>query len=284
MNGLFISFEGVDGSGKTTQIQRLNAYVMAQGRNALVTREPGGTSAGLVIRELLLHGIASFPSLAVLGASDVVEHGSDLNDKAEALLYAADRAQHVDEVIRPALERGDVVLCDRYVDSSLAYQSGGRELRNSKILDISTWATDGLMPRRTYLLDMDPAVSHKRLEHQLDRIEVEGAGFQNRTRERFLELAQNDPERYLVIDANQSVEDIWQIIQTDYDALVAGDTVAGDTVAADGAASAADADADAHAGIDGDETADSQLRTDPAPQMQDEPQPGQGIQHAEVGE
>ncbi|MFT8357045.1 MAG: dTMP kinase [Bifidobacterium aquikefiri] len=223
MNGLFITFEGVDGSGKTTQLQRLNAYVMSLGRNALVTREPGGTSAGLVIRELLLHGISSFPSLAVLGASDVVEHGSDLNDKAEALLYAADRAQHVNEVIRPALDRGDVVLCDRYIDSSLAYQAGGRELRDSKILDISTWATDGLMPRRTYLMDMDPAESHKRLEHQLDRIEVEGSDFQNRTRERFLELAQGDPQRYLIIDANQSVEAIWQIVHDDFDALIAQD-------------------------------------------------------------
>lgn len=226
MNGLFISFEGVDGSGKTTQLEKLNAYVMSTGRNALVTREPGGTSAGLVIRELLLHGISSFPSLAVLGASDVVEHGSDLSDKAEALLYAADRAQHVNEVIKPALDRGDVVLCDRYIDSSLAYQAGGRELKNSKILDISMWATDGLMPTRTYLLDMDPQESHKRLDHQLDRIEVEDSDFQNRTRERFLELAQADPQRYCVIDASQSVDDIWHVIQHDYDSLIstAGDT------------------------------------------------------------
>lgn len=239
MNGLFISFEGVDGSGKTTQLQRLNAYVMSQGRNALITREPGGTATGLVIRELLLHGISSFPSLAVLGASDVVEHGADLSDKAEALLYAADRAQHVHEVIRPALDRGDVVLCDRYIDSSLAYQAGGRELRDSKILDISTWATDGLMPRRTYLLDMDPEESHKRLEHQLDRIEVEGADFQNRTRERFLELAHDDPQRYLIIDASQPVDDIWQIIQKDFDALAAGDEATGEAADAAPATSAA---------------------------------------------
>ena len=125
MQGIFISFEGVDGVGKTTQVERLRAYVEAQGRECVVTREPGGTVLGVAIRELLLGGVEG---------SD-----ADIAPRAEALLFAADRAQHVAEVIRPALERGAVVITDRYLDSSLAYQAGGRELTAGEIRDLSMW-------------------------------------------------------------------------------------------------------------------------------------------------
>ena len=129
MQGIFISFEGVD--GKTTQVERLRAYVEAQGRECVVTREPGGTVLGVAIRELLLGGVEG---------SD-----ADIAPRAEALLFAADRAQHVAEVIRPALERGAVVITDRYLDSSLAYQAGGRELTAGEIRDLSMWATCELL-------------------------------------------------------------------------------------------------------------------------------------------
>ena len=127
MSGLFVSFEGVDGVGKTTQVERLHAYLEAQGRTVVVTREPGGTALGKAIRQLLLHGVDG-------GAVDIAP-------RAEALLFAADRAQHVAETIRPALERGEVVITDRYLDSSLAYQAGGRELTPEEIRSLSMWAT-----------------------------------------------------------------------------------------------------------------------------------------------
>ncbi|MCH4160065.1 MAG: dTMP kinase [Bifidobacterium sp.] len=220
MAGLFISFEGVDGVGKTTQVNRLRAYALSQGQHPLLTREPGGTPVGLAIRELVLHGIAAFPSFAVAGGSDVVDESEDLSPRTEALLYAADRAQHVSQMIRPALERDELVISDRYVDSSLAYQAGGRELTIDDVRALSAWATGGLMPRRTYLLDMDPALSHARLQHQLDRLEVEGDAFQQRTRQEFLKLAEAEPERFLVLDASQTVDDVWQTIQHDFDKLL----------------------------------------------------------------
>lgn len=178
MSGLFVSFEGVDGVGKTTQVERLHAYLEAQGRTVVVTREPGGTALGKAIRQLLLHGVDG-------GAVDIAP-------RAEALLFAADRAQHVAETIRPALERGEVVITDRYLDSSLAYQAGGRELTPEEIRSLSMWATNNLLPDRTYLLDMDPALSHHRLEHAEDRMELAGDDFQSRTRQAFLDLAAAD--------------------------------------------------------------------------------------------
>ena len=200
MQGIFISFEGVDGVGKTTQVERLRAYVEAQGRECVVTREPGGTVLGVAVRKLLLGGIEG---------SD-----ADIAPRAEALLF--DRAQHVVEVIRPALERGAVVITDRYLDSSLAYQAGGRELTADEIRDLSMWATCGLLPNRTYLLDLDPAQSHARLQHDEDRMESAGDDFQNRTRQAFLDLAKAESQRFRVIDASQSIEEVWLHIQSDF--------------------------------------------------------------------
>ena len=139
MTGLFISFEGVDGVGKTTQVERLRDYLEAAGREVVVTREPGGTALGGSLRQLLLRE-----------PGDAAEaDGTDIAPRAEALIFAADRAQHVAEVVRPALERGAVVITDRYLDSSLAYQAGGRELTADDVRGLSMWATGGLMPVRT---------------------------------------------------------------------------------------------------------------------------------------
>ncbi|PJM75777.1 dTMP kinase [Bifidobacterium simiarum] len=219
MAGLFVSFEGVDGVGKTTQVERLRQYLESRGRTVLVTREPGGTPLGATLRRLLLRNVA--------------EDAADIAPRAEALIFAADRAQHVAETIRPALARGEVVITDRYLDSSLAYQAGGRELTAKEIRDLSMWATNGLLPARTYLLDMDPAASHARLQHDEDRMESAGDDFQNRTRRAFLDLAADEPDRFRVIDAAQTVETVWERIREDIDRLIDGliDGSAGETSA-----------------------------------------------------
>ncbi|PJM72386.1 dTMP kinase [Bifidobacterium primatium] len=206
MAGLFISFEGVDGVGKTTQVERLRQYLESRDRTVLVTREPGGTPLGATLRRLLLGNVA--------------DDAADIAPRAEALIFAADRAQHVAETIRPALERDEVVITDRYLDSSLAYQAGGRELTAKEIRDLSLWATNNLLPVRTYLLDMDPAASHARLQHDEDRMESAGDDFQNRTRRAFLDLAEAEPERFRVIDAAQPIETVWTQIRVDIDDLL----------------------------------------------------------------
>lgn len=202
-DGVFISFEGVDGAGKTTQVERLAQFWQERGREVVVTREPGGTSLGKRIRELLL-----------------ADPNETITPRAEALLFAADRAQHVEQIIRPALERGAIVITDRYLDSSLAYQSGGRELTADDVKHLSMWATNSLLPRRTYLLDIDPHVSHARLTHEEDRMESAGENFQQRTRRAFLQLAEADPERFLVIDATQTADAIGELICADSANLV----------------------------------------------------------------
>lgn len=215
MQGIFISFEGVDGAGKTTQAERLRAYIEARGRECVVTREPGGTALGVAIRRMLLHGVETDD----VGAADA---GADIAPRTEALLFAADRAQHVAEVVLPALRRGAVVVTDRYLDSSLAYQAGGRELTAADIRSLSMWATDGLLPKRTYLLDLDPERSHARLQHAEDRMEAAGDDFQRRTRAAFLDLAKDDPDRFRVIDAGQTIDEVWACVKADFDALAAG--------------------------------------------------------------
>ena len=197
--GLFISFEGVDGAGKTTQVNLLADYLRALGREVVVTREPGGTALGTQIRAMLL----------------TTNPDEEISPRTEALLFAADRAQHVSEVIRPALERGAVVITDRYLDSSLAYQSGGRELTADDIRTLSMWATNNLLPARTYLLDIDPRASHTRLEHAEARMESAGDAFQQRTSTAFLALAAVQPQRFCVSDAQQSVGEIAALICDD---------------------------------------------------------------------
>ena len=200
--GLFISFEGIDGVGKTTQVEALKKHLQSLGREVVVTREPGGTLLGKSLREILLHGSFVAP-------------------RTEALLFAADRAQHVAEVIRPAIQRGAVVITDRYIDSSLAYQAGGREFTIEDIQNLSEWATDSLWPNRTYLLDMQPEEAFKRLHRQQDRMESAGIDFARRTREAFLDLAQENEERYRVLDATCSVQSLADLISKDVNNLIA---------------------------------------------------------------
>lgn len=193
-SGTFITFEGGDGAGKTTQTKLLARWIASHtGREVVQTFEPGDTQAGRAIRELLLHG-------------------SNLDDRTEALLFAADRAQHAAEVLRPALARGAVVLCDRYIDSSVAYQSGGRELIESQITELSLWATQNLIPDLTVLLDMDPRQSANRIEGARDRMERESLEFHTAVRESFLAQARADESRYLIVDAVQEVVEIHELI------------------------------------------------------------------------
>lgn len=182
--GLFISFEGGDGAGKTTQSRALAEWIVARtGREVITTREPGGTELGRTLRELVLHG----------------EH---VDARTEALLYATDRAHHVASLIRPALDRGAVVLTDRYLDSSLAYQAGGRELSTEDVRWLQMWAVDGLIPHMTFLLDLDPAHLASRLTGAPDRLERAGSEFHRRTRAAFLDLALAEPQRWHVLDAS----------------------------------------------------------------------------------
>ncbi|WP_314685759.1 dTMP kinase [uncultured Bifidobacterium sp.] len=206
MTGLFLSFEGVDGSGKTTQVALLSDYLRDRGHKVVVTREPGGTALGTGLRGMLLQGAGDAP----------------IQTRAEALLFAADRAQHVGEVIAPALERGDVVVCDRYIDSSLAYQAGGRELTVDEVRRINMWACGGLLPDRTYLLDIDPGGAMDRLDRRRDRMESAGEGFRARTRASFLGLARREPGRFLVLDAGRPRERLAALIRADVDALLSG--------------------------------------------------------------
>lgn len=186
---MFISFEGGDGVGKSTQLALLATWLEARGREVVRTREPGGTPLGVELRNAVLHG----------------DH---VGPRTEALLYATDRAHHVDTVVRPALERGADVLTDRYLDSSVAYQGDGRSLGAEEVERLSLWATDGLLPDLTVLLDLDPAVGLTRLTGAPDRLESAGADFHARTRQAFLDRAGADPGRWLVVDASGSVEAI----------------------------------------------------------------------------
>lgn len=191
--GLWITLEGGDGSGKTTQATALEAWLRESGREVVRTREPGGSDAGVLIRDIVLH------------------HRGDIAPRAEALLYAADRAHHVATVVRPALDRGAVVVQDRYLDSSVAYQGAGRVLDAGEVRDLSLWATDGALPDITVLLDLDPAAARARLDADdkpFDRLEAEKADFHERVRTAFLGLAAAEPERFLVLDASRPPVDL----------------------------------------------------------------------------
>lgn len=187
---MFIVFEGGDGAGKTTQVALLASWLESSGRTVVCTRQPGGTELGTRIRELVLSSASG-----------------DVDPRAEALLYSADKAQHVAETIRPALAAGADVVCDRYVDSMIAYQGAGRVLDASEIAEISQWATGGLRPDLTILLDVDPADALADKDES-DRLEAAGDDFHLRVREGFLALAAQDPERYVVIAARQPREEI----------------------------------------------------------------------------
>ena len=185
--GVFIAIEGGEGAGKSTQARRLAEALTARGYEVVLTHEPGATAIGGRIRQLLLD-----PA------------NTEMSGRTEAMLYAADRAQHVAEMIRPALERGAIVITDRYVDSSLAYQGGGRTLDLAEVRRLSQWATDGLSPDLTVLLDIDPEVGLRRTTGPGDRLESETLAFHQRVRAAFLELARHGRDRYLVIDVSET--------------------------------------------------------------------------------
>jgi dTMP kinase len=193
VKGVFITLEGGDGVGKTTQAGLLEDWLTGRGCTVVRTREPGGTDFGAEVREIVLHS------------------RGHIVPRAEALLYAADRAQHISTKVRPALERGEVVVQDRYLDSSVAYQGAGRVLDAGEVRSVSLWAVDGLLPDLTILLDLDEDAARSRLDganKRFDRLEAEKSDFHRRVRGAFLGLANDEPHRFLVVDASLPPEQI----------------------------------------------------------------------------
>lgn len=213
MNGIFITFEGPDGAGKTTQLKKLAEELKKQGHDVLVTREPGGTAISDQIRSIILDPV-----------------NKEMVDQAEVLLYAASRAQHVHQLILPALAAGRIVLCDRFIDASVAYQAYGLGVDVDMVKAISRYASSGLQATRTYILDVPVEVSLARLHHrasgagvnaqQLDRIELKNVDYHSRVREGFHQIAADHPERVRVVNANRNEEEIAQDIWTDCNRLL----------------------------------------------------------------
>jgi dTMP kinase len=198
---MFVTFEGVDWSGKTTQAALLAGWLTEEGRQVLLTREPGGTPVAEAVR-------------------DVVLHGHDMTPWAEAALYAAARADHVEHAIRPALERGEDVVCDRYIDSSVAYQGIGRGLGEDRVRDLNLLVTRGLLPDRTFLVLLDPEEARRRGAGQPDRIEREGDDFWRRVDDGFRSLAAEFPERIVSLDGSRSPDEIAEEVREHVRALL----------------------------------------------------------------
>jgi dTMP kinase len=201
--GMFICFEGGEGAGKSTQARILRQRLEDEGHVVVLTREPGDTPVGAEVRRIVLDPATG-----------------ELSHRTEALLYAADKAEHVDTVVLPALERGEVVITDRYVDSNLAYQGAGRALDVGEVERVARWATRDLRPHLTVVLDLDPEHGLGRFDGR-DRIEGESSDFFLRVREAFLTLAAADPDHYLVIDAGRPAEEIAQVVATRVEPLLA---------------------------------------------------------------
>lgn len=200
--GIFLALEGGEGAGKSTQLRGVATRIRESGHQLLLTKEPGGSELGLQLRSILL-----------------AHREPSLDERCEALMFAADRAHHVASVVRPALARGEIVLTDRYIDSSLAYQGFGLGNDVEGIRQLSAWATRGLLPTLTLLLDLDPAVGGARVgvRGAADGIELRGEGFHTRVREGFLHLAALDPGRYAIIDASvgeaEVAERVWEAVR-----------------------------------------------------------------------
>ena len=189
-NGLFITFEGADGCGKTTQIELLDTYLRNKGFNTLLTREPGAKGLGVKLREIILN------------------YDGEVSPQAESFLFLADRAQHIDCIIKPALKEGTIVLCDRHTDSTVAYQGYGRGLDLDRINSLNEIATGGLKPDLTIVFDIDVETSMSRVGKNKDRMESAGMEFFNRVRNGYLEIAKQEPDRVKVIDSSDTIENI----------------------------------------------------------------------------
>jgi dTMP kinase len=198
---MFVTFEGLDGSGKSTQADLLAVWLRGQGRTVLTTREPGGTPVGEAVRDLVLHG-------------------DELSAWTEAALFAAARAEHVELAIRPALERGDDVVCDRYLDSSVAYQGIARGLGETEVLELNLAVTRGLLPNRTFLVLVDPAEARRRGGEYRDRIERETEEFMRRADEAFRSLAATYAERIVALDGHRPAEEIAEEVREHVRALL----------------------------------------------------------------
>jgi dTMP kinase len=201
---VFLALEGGEGAGKSTQCLRLRDWLVARGHAVLLTREPGGTTVGAALRSIVLDPATG-----------------DLSPRTEALIYAADKAEHVDTVVLPALAAGTVVITDRYVDSALAYQGAGRELTAAELEPVARWATRDLRPDLTVLLDVDPRTGTSRFAAR-DRLEAEPVHFHDRVRQGFIALAAADPARYLVLDAADEVDRIADRIRSAVEPLLGG--------------------------------------------------------------
>jgi len=188
--GLFITFEGTDGCGKTTQIELLKKYFESKGRTVLLTREPGAKGLGTKLREILLN------------------YDGVVSPNCESFLFLADRAQHIDTIIKPALERGEIILCDRHTDSTIAYQGYGRQLDIEQIKMLNKIATSGIVPDITFVFDIDLDTAKSRLNRDKDRMESSGDAFFQRVRKGYLKIGMLEPDRVKIIDGTQSIEDI----------------------------------------------------------------------------
>ncbi len=190
MQGLFITFEGPDGCGKTTQMNLLAKYFENQGKKVVLTREPGGKGLGEKVREILLN------------------YDGEVSDRCESFLFLADRAQNIDIIVKPAVKQGEIVLCDRHIDSTVAYQGYGRGLDINEINMLNNLATGGKKPDLTLVFDVDVETSMKRVGKEKDRMESAGIEFHNRVRNGYLELATQEPDRIKVLDATKTIEEI----------------------------------------------------------------------------
>lgn len=188
--GLFITLEGADGCGKTTQLNLLKEYLTSNGYEIVVTREPGGKGVGEKLREILLN------------------YDGEVSDRCEAFLYLADRAQNIDTIIKPAINSGKIVLCDRHTDSSVAYQGYGREQNIDNINMLNELAVNGVHPDLTIVFDIDTETSMERVGAEKDRLESAGIEFHKRVRNGYLEIAKKNPQRIKVVDASQTIEDV----------------------------------------------------------------------------
>lgn len=206
MKGIFITFEGGDGAGKTTLIQKIFTYLEKHGLDVVQTRAPGGTQIGKDIRNLLLH-----------------KHDAPLSKRSELLLFLADRAQHVDELILPHLKKGKIVLCDRFNDSTTAYQGGARGFKEDLVRKLCDFACNSLTPDLTLYLDLDPKIGFERAKKaglEKDRIESETLKFHQKIRKAFKQIAKKEPKRFIIIDASKTPEEVYSQAKVKIDALL----------------------------------------------------------------